>query len=89
MIAIRIPFDSAAAQDALARADEGVAPMPGDRDLIAAYEAWCQQAHDQYEAAVQDQAQADWLARQCPYCQAGGTGDECDDHYNDREDDDR
>lgn len=47
----RITFPEALAQDALARSDEGVDPLPGDAELIAVYERFCQQVQERYESA--------------------------------------
>jgi hypothetical protein len=76
-----IHFSEAAAQDALARSDDGDTPLPGDDHLIAAYETYLQQAQYQYEAAQQNQVQTEWLALQCPGCHEGGTGEPCDEHH--------
>lgn len=84
-----IRFDLTAAADALARSDEGVDPLPDDPALIAAYEGWCQQEADRYDEAQNARERADWLAQQCPDCHEGGTGDECDEHYADNEENDR
>jgi hypothetical protein len=75
-----VRFDLAAAQDALARSDEGADPQPGDRELIDAYEGWCQQEYERFQQQVWDAEQAAWLSQQCPGCEDGGTGEVCDDH---------
>jgi hypothetical protein len=67
----------AAAQDAIARLDEGTA-RPGDTALVAAYDRYCEQGwlvlDDQRRAAEH----AGWLVGQCPVCEEGGGGPECD-----------
>jgi hypothetical protein len=77
-----IRFDLSAAQDALARSDEGADPLPGDAVLIDQYEAFCQQEQARYEDALAAAEHAAWLVEQCPECEpGGGSGEPCDDHY--------
>jgi hypothetical protein len=76
-----IHFSIADAQDALARSDEGEKVLPGDAELIAAYEGFCQQEQDRREYAYYEAERAAWLATQCPGCEDGGTGEPCDDHF--------
>lgn len=82
-----IRFDLAAAQDALARSDFGDDPLPGDAELIEAYEGYCQQEHGRYEQAMWDaqyeRELQDWLSRRCPGCEDGGTGEVCYEHTSD------
>jgi hypothetical protein len=70
-------FDIGAAQDALARSDEGATPQPGDRELLAAYERHCQTAWDDVQQAADRQAYMEWLnSRDCepgdPQCDGDG-----------------
>lgn len=79
-----IHFDLPAAQDALARSDDGVKALPGDRTLLDAYEGYLQQEWGRFEEQQDAAERAVWLARQCPGCVDGGTGEECDEHHEDR-----
>lgn len=72
-------FDLTAAQDALYRSNYGIQARPGDAELIAAYEGYCQQDHDRFERKQWDRERREWLATQCPDCEPGGTGEQCDD----------
>lgn len=72
-------FNLSAAQDAQARADEGVDLLPGDKELMAAYEGFLQQEWDRYWEVDEQARLADWLAEQCPACEDGGMGPLCDD----------
>lgn len=74
-----VVFSLPAAQNALARSDEGAESLPGDAGLIAAYEGYCQQEWDRYKAEHGDAEYSAWLADQCPACEDGGTGPVCDD----------
>jgi hypothetical protein len=80
-----ITFNLPAAQEALARSDEGVDALPGDAELIAAYEGYCQQEQDRYEYACYEAERAAWLADQCPACEDGGTGPVCDECADDED----
>ncbi len=80
-----IHLDEEAAQDALARSDEGLPALPGDAALIAAYDRYLQQVSDQYQARVAAAERTEWLAAQCGGCVPGGTGEACDDHGGDDE----
>ena len=73
-----ILFDLTAAQEAVARDEEGVTLLPGDKDLIAAYEGFCQQEWDAFQDRRDAADLASWLATQCPACEEGGTGEVCD-----------
>lgn len=65
-------FDLSAAYSAQSRSDDGIALLPGDVELIAALEGWCQQGSDRFEYAA-------WLAEQCTACgPAGSSGSPCD-----------
>ncbi len=79
-----VRFDAAAAQDALARSDDGVKAKPGDRELIDAYEGLLQAEQLRRDDAERAADRADWLSRQCPGCHEGGTGEECDEHWDAR-----
>ncbi len=70
-----------AAQDAQARSDEGAEALPGDADLIAAYDRYLQAAEDEYQERIAAAERAEWLASQCGGCEPGGTGEACDDHW--------
>jgi hypothetical protein len=72
-------FDVAAAQDALARSDDGQPALPGDAQLIAVLDRHCQWGDLWLDDQRRADEYADWLARQCPVCEEGGGGPECDD----------
>jgi hypothetical protein len=74
-----IRFNLPAAQDALARLDEGVA-QPGDELMALQYDAYCQQEWERHYEAQQEAERAAWLETQCPDCMGGGTGERCDKH---------
>lgn len=74
-----VSFNLSAAQDAQARADEGVDPLPGDKDLIATFDNFLQQEWDRYWEPIKSAENAAWLAEQCRACEDGGTGPLCDD----------
>lgn len=80
-----IYFDVAAAQNALARADEGVDLLPGDGELIDIYERYCQQEQLRFDDQCRRAEQERWLADQCPSHVEGGGGDVCDDCGEDEE----
>lgn len=80
-----IRFNVAAAQDALARSDEGADPQPGDAELIAAYEGFCQQEWDRFQERQYAAERAAWLTTRCGGCEPGGTGEACDDHHEEDE----
>lgn len=76
-----IAFDLAAAQEALARSDEGATPLPGDDTLITAYESYCQQSWEDLQYEIHEAGRDTWLADQCRFCgPEGATGDcgDCD-----------
>lgn len=81
-----VEFNLPAAQDALARSDEGHDPQPGDANLIAAYDDACQQAWLRADDERREAELADWLTGQCGECEMGGTGEPCDEHYIDADD---
>lgn len=53
-------LDVAAAQDALARSDDGLDPQPGDAELIAAYDQALTDAHDRWVAEQIAATEADY-----------------------------
>jgi hypothetical protein len=71
---------TAAAQDALARLDDGI-PLPGDQALADAYDRYCQQSWLVLDDQRREVEYTAWLAGQCPVCEEGGTGPVCDDHH--------
>lgn len=79
-----VVFDLKAAEAAHGRAEEGADPLPGDTELVAAYDGWLSQEWDRYwepiwraDAAAEESA---WLAGQCRYCgPEGSTGPDCGD----------
>ncbi|MGX6605598.1 hypothetical protein ACWKSP_26220 [Micromonosporaceae bacterium Da 78-11] len=73
-----ILFDLSAALEAVARDEEGVDLLPGDRELIAAHEGFCQQEWDAFQDRCAATDLADWLADQCPAHEDGGRGPVCD-----------
>jgi hypothetical protein len=82
--AVPVRFNLSAAQSAVARDEEGVDLLPGDQELIDAYEAYCQQEYERFQQQVWDAERAAWLSRQCPDCEDGGTGEVCDEHSPER-----
>jgi hypothetical protein len=70
-------LDLSAAADARLRLDEGIA-RPGDADLAAAFERHCRQQQEVFEDRIREAEYALWLAEQCPICEEGGGGPECD-----------
>ncbi len=79
----QIHIDVAAAQAALDRSDFGDPPLPGDAALIAAYDGYLQQHQAEVQDRIAAQEWAEWLASQCGGCVPGGTGEACDDHWED------
>jgi hypothetical protein len=72
-------LDLAAAQDSLARSDEGCDPQPGDRELLAAYERHCQNAWDDFQRNTDAAEYMAVLAAECRVCGPdGATGPACD-----------
>lgn len=76
-----IRFNLRAAEEAVARDEEGVDLLPGDTELIDIYEKFCQQEHAALEERIYADERARWLATQCPVCVDGGTGPECDECF--------
>jgi hypothetical protein len=73
-------LDLSAAADALHRLDNNT-PRPGDADLAAAFERLCRQQQEVFEDHIREAEHALWLAEQCPVCEEGGTGPECDECF--------
>jgi hypothetical protein len=71
---------AAAAQHAIARADDGLPPLPTDDAVTAAYDAHCQTGDARRIEAACDDWRAEQLARCCPGCVPDGTGPACDWH---------
>lgn len=74
-------IDLRAAQDALARLDEGVG-QPGDERLAAALEQFLQSEQARFEDSQDRRERAEWLATQCPkHGPEGWSGEVCDDCF--------
>ncbi len=73
-----IHFNLPAAQDALARSDDGAKALPGDAKLIADSEGYLQQEQLRFEDAQHAADRAAWLETACPACEPGGQGSICD-----------
>lgn len=81
-----IPLDVGAAQDALARLDEGVG-RPGDEELAEALEQYCLSGWLQFQDEQYAAERAAWLATQCPTCgPEGSSGEVCDGCFESGED---
>lgn len=78
-----VRFSLADAQNALARSDDGNKLLPGDAELIAAYEGYCQQEWERLDDDRRAAEYAEWLADQCPACceAPGATGPVCDECF--------
>jgi hypothetical protein len=70
-------FDLNAAADARSRLDDGI-DIPGDRELAAIFERHCRQRDEVLQDRLREFEYAQWLAVQCPVCELGGGGPECD-----------
>jgi hypothetical protein len=70
-------LDLSAAVDARIRLDEGIA-RPGDADLAEKFERHCRQQQEVFEDRIREAEHALWLAEQCPVCEEGAGGPECD-----------
>lgn len=85
-----IYFSLREAEAAEDRAENGVDPQPGDKELITALEGYRQQQWDNYwipiHKAEYERQLAEWLATQCPGCEDGGTAEPCDEHEPDPDD---
>lgn len=77
-------FNLRAAEAAEDREENGADLLPGDRELIDALDGWRGQEWNKYWqpiwAAEEKTRLTEWLATQCPGCEDGGTGEQCDGH---------
>lgn len=72
-----VRLDLAAAADAQARIDEGVA-LPGDEELAEQFEQYNQAGWLDFQDACYRAEREAWLATQCPKCEPEGSGTLCD-----------
>jgi hypothetical protein len=72
-------LDLTAGADARSRLDDGLG-LPGDHELAAIFERHCRQRAEVLEDRLREFEYAQWLATQCPICEEGGGGPECDTH---------